>query len=137
MRIYLISRHGRRAEMQTYAHELEEMGHEIASSWIFGDGRDDCECGSAELERRALQNMSDLRRSDCCLAFSEPPGSPYDRGGRHTEMGAALAWSKRCILVGPPENVFHHARQVELCYTFEEVKRRLGDSQKCRKRRLT
>ncbi len=125
MRIYLIARKGRQAELCRRADELEAAGHEITSAWVRGDDKDDGDCTTAELLDRAAQNLDDIDRCDCCLAFGEPPGSPYDRGGRHVELGYALAQRKRCLVVGYLENVFHRSSLVEFCETFEEARAKL------------
>ena len=45
---------------------------------------------------------------DVLVAFSERPLSRDDvRGGRHVELGVALAVGKPVVLVGKPEHVFH------------------------------
>lgn len=42
------------------------------------------------------------------------------RGGRHVEFGMALALAKRCIVIGPRENVFHLLPQVEQYDSWEQ-----------------
>jgi len=48
----------------------------------------------------------------------------WQRGGRHVEFGLALAQGKHLILVGQPENVFHHLPQVRV---IPEVGERCAD----------
>ena len=48
----------------------------------------------------------------------------WQRGGWHVEFGLALAQGKHLILVGQPENVFHHLPQVRV---IPEVGERCAD----------
>jgi hypothetical protein len=111
-KVYLAARYSRRPEMLRVAAELTRMGHELTSRWILGDHQIDdqglsVEAKQAERERFAREDWEDLRAAEWVINFTEPPRSTNSRGGRHVEFGAALAWGKRCIVVGPRENVFH------------------------------
>ena len=57
---------------------------------------------------------------------TEPPREPSSsRGGRHVEFGIALARSKRLIVVGHRENVFHWLHMVEFYSEWLELLRKL------------
>ena len=110
MNIYLAARYDRRWEMLRVASALEDAGHQITSRWIQGGGRGD----SAVV--LAVEDLLDIRRADCLVSFTDDPtgdpaGAPL--GGRHVELGVALAAGKRLCLVGPRENIFHHLPCVE------------------------
>jgi hypothetical protein len=123
MKVYLMARYSRRFEMRDYARQLQAVGCEITSRWIWGGhelaqrvGRN----GAFYAHRRfAEEDWADLSAADCCIAFTEPGGelNGGGRGGRHVELGIALAWGKRVIVVGPRENLFYFLPQVEQ-YTF-------------------
>lgn len=113
-RIYLAARYARHPEMQDYAHQLASQGYQVTATWVWG-GHDvrAAQMGHASSEADALQaiwaaeDWADLQRADVCIAFTEGPNGPgRQRGGRHVELGAALAWDKRVIVVGPRENCF-------------------------------
>jgi hypothetical protein len=108
--IYLCARYGRRAELQGYAVQLQARGHVITSRWLI-DPPAYVDTGTttppAAMARRvALDNVTDVRLADTLLCFTEASDSPYGRGARHVEVGLALAWHKRLLVVGPEENVF-------------------------------
>ena len=130
MRIYLAARYSRREELCGYAAALRSFGHVVDARWLLGnhqihEGADKVELAtiSVPIEGRpfALDDYDDVANSDLLIAFSESPRSDASsRGGRHVEFGLALAWSKRVIVVGPRENVFHTLPQVEHHWTWEE-----------------
>lgn len=122
MKIYLAGRYSRRLELCGYRDELEAAGHVVTSTWLRGAeqtfGRDTLgaagesavESGGEEAtELRgncARVDYHDVLRSEVCVCFTEAPGSGASRGGRHVELGIALARGKRVIVVGYRENVF-------------------------------
>lgn len=112
--IYLAGRYGRRAELAHYAAHLTQAGHHITARWLSGahDGPPVPDDGIrlpgslADSQRFALEDVQDLQAADLVLVFTEPPGSPASRGGRHVELGMALAWEKAIVVIGGRENVF-------------------------------
>lgn len=111
MKIYLASRYSRIAEMQAVAADLVALGHTVTSRWIMGlhAATDDRLEEHAILTRRfAMEDLEDVHNADCCISFTEPARTGPTRGGRHVEFGAALAWGKRCYVIGHRENVFHY-----------------------------
>lgn len=95
--------------MRAIARDLEEDGIVVMSRWLLSDGplsRVDLQDGSAA--RFAAMDFEDLRGSNACIAFTEPPDSEVQgRGGRHVELGIAFGLDIPVLLVGPPEHVFH------------------------------
>lgn len=126
MKIYLASRYSRREELCGYRAELEAIGHTVTSRWLNGahqiadDGtplgeerekqfEDMADPRGAALRQSFLQeNMADVESADLLIAFTEEPrvGGGRSRGGRHVELGLALAWGKQIFVVGPRENLF-------------------------------
>lgn len=115
MQIYLASRYSRAPEMREVRAKLVDLGHKVTSRWIdmpYGDpepvdgvhrwDRDDA-C------RIAIEDMEDLTASDMVVSFTENIADlkKTSKGGRHVEFGAALAFNKIMIRIGPFENVFH------------------------------
>lgn len=125
MRIYLAARYSRFPEMQTYAKDIERMGHIVTSRWILGD-HDIRAHGQSDADHYmplwAQEDWYDLAQADLCISFTEPPGDipGRGRGGRHVEFGIALMAGKPCIVVGYRENVFHWLPHVHFCHTWEE-----------------
>ena len=123
MRIYLAARYSRLQELNLYAGELRAIGHTVDARWLLGDhqiheGADKVEAAtiSVPIEGQpfAQDDYEDVYNADLLIAFSEEPRADgSSRGGRHVELGLALAWQKRVIVVGPCENVFHTLPQIE------------------------
>jgi len=111
--------------MREVAAELRRRGYKVTSSWIDTDFPTASEGSSAappELhEKYAAISVADLVRADCCLSFTETPGTVMSRGGRAVEFGMALAWGKGLVIVGPCENIFHHLRNVKVYDDLETM----------------
>lgn len=121
--VYLAARYGRRMELSDYADTLLSEGYTVTSRWLSGkhepkDGRE--LATPAERARWAKEDWADVMRADCVISFTEEEGSRYSRGGRHVEFGAALAMNKKCIIIGPQENVFHCLPEVEHFDTWQD-----------------
>lgn len=116
MRIYLMARYSRHEEMQQVAKALQLLGHTVTSRWIWGNHRAHDEAiGTGtitNIEKQIAQNdVFDLWTAECAIGFSEELRTPT-RGGRHVELGMALAWGKQVIIVGGYEHVFHTLPQI-------------------------
>jgi hypothetical protein len=113
MDIYLSARFDRRAEIANYAPILLRHGFGIASSWLW-DPQEPTWDGA--VRAAAEVDLNELDHADVLIAFTEAP-NPIggNTGGRHVELGYALAKGKRIIVVGPRENVFHHLPGIYCC----------------------
>ena len=111
VKIYLMARYSRHPEMQAVAWRLRHMGHVVTSRWIWGEHQaSDAAIGTGTLgafeQRLACEDIEDLHAAALCVGFSEPLRSG-SRGGRHVELGMALALGKSIVVVGGHEHVFH------------------------------
>jgi len=119
MKIYLAARYTRRLELCQYWHELESMGHSVTSRWLNGshqinsaglplgdEGELAVESGDHCAAHFAQEDIADVYAADLMIAFTEQPRSGHSRGGRHVELGLAIAREKPILIVGPRENVF-------------------------------
>lgn len=131
MRIYLAARYSRREELLGVRDVVEAMGGVVTSRWLNGDhqlsdtGTPIGENGEALVEngdgdraaalraKFAQDDYDDVMSAQTLIAFTEEPRTSNSRGGRHVELGLALAWRKRVIVVGPRENVFCWLPEVE------------------------
>lgn len=121
MKIYLAARYSRIDEINRYADQLRALGFEITSRWLEGNHQaenDQLGTGAAA-ERFAQEDWHDLQSAELVVSFTEAPRTSNSRGGRHVEFGAALAWGKTCIVVGPRENVFHCLPDVTVFHSWE------------------
>jgi hypothetical protein len=120
--------------MQQYAKDLAQAGITVTSRWILGD-HDLRAHGQAEadhfLPRWAQEDWDDLCAAEIVISFTEGPGEVAGRarGGRHVELGIALALRKRCLIVGFRENVFHWMPAIEFYATWNEALSHLAEEQ--------
>jgi hypothetical protein len=123
--VYLASRFARRDEMKAIAAELEHHGYEVTSRWLTSTAAlatTELE-GSGRAAELATMDLEDVRRASVCIVFTEPPEqSRPGRGGRHTELGIALALGLRVMLVGPREHVFHCLPDIEQFRSWSEAR---------------
>lgn len=111
--IYLAARYSRNEEMRRYRDILEqEFGFSVTSRWIDQHGNQlEESMGPSEIAANltgaaafAAKDIEDVRAAQILIHFTT--GEPGGKGGRHTEMGIALALGKHITIIGPRENVF-------------------------------
>lgn len=126
--VYLSGRFLLAEDLQRARMGLVAAGLECTARWLDGD------LGGARV--MAAIDFDDVKRSHALVAWADPAVefSPYPfaaRGGRHVEVGLAMAWGIPVYVVGPRENVFHHLtpeRATILHFdTWAEVLERLVD----------
>ena len=149
MRIYLTARYSRREELCVYREQLRKLGYDVQSRWLNGEhqidnaGKPIGEHGEALVEGTlrsgeqmsereqseraaalrtsfAADDFEDVMTADVVINFTEPPRTTFNRGGRHVELGIALAIGARVIVIGYRENIFHWLPQVEYYETWEQ-----------------
>lgn len=125
-RIYLAARFARREELREIAEELAKAGARVTSRWLDESPLRDWELGNARAATLAEMDFGDLRSADVCIAFTEGGEGPSGRGGRHAELGIALALNLRVIVVGPREHVFHCLPAVEQYPDWERARQALA-----------
>jgi len=138
VRIYLAARYSRRQELSEYATQLRDLGHIVTSTWIDGHHEASSPHGpraeqladGAERRGWALEDWADLARSDALICFTEQAGPTvlYARvsGGRHVELGIALAWELDVMIVGPRENLYHWLPEVMAYPTWDDALRSIA-----------
>lgn len=129
-KIYLAARYSRRVELCGYRADLEALGIEVTSRWLNGshqldnqgipitdDGERRFEAGDPSVDHLrahfATEDVADVLAAEVLVAFTEEPRVANSRGGRHVELGIALASGKHVVVIGPRENVFCWLPQVE------------------------
>lgn len=60
----------------------------------------------------ARLDLADVDRADVLVALNPPGWEDRGTGGRHVELGYALAKQKRVVLVGHSTNIFHYLSDV-------------------------
>lgn len=93
-------------------HALEARGHAVTSSWLRGaEGMD---AAHAQLD------LDDVARAEVLLALNPAGWERSGTGGRHAELGYALALGKRIVLIGVRSHIFHYHARVEVLSTLAE-----------------
>jgi hypothetical protein len=122
---YLAGRYSRREELCRYRADLIMSGHAVTARWLDGSHQLDnvgtpigdrgealVEAFSPEAQalaaKFAFDDYDDVMAAEELIAFTETPGggNGRNRGGRHVELGIALARQIPITIVGPRENVF-------------------------------
>lgn len=123
-RFYVSARFGRQEEARQVADQVTRAtGWECTAKWLDAspDGDATIHESAALMAFTATGDLSDIGRADVmfCLTepvepvlFRDPTGEPLvpagaARGGRHVEVGYAIARAIPVIIIGPRENVFH------------------------------
>lgn len=111
-KLYLAARFADQAMMRVVGDYLTGLDFVITARWVYG--------GEAGLSRAgcALMDIEDVDAADTVVSFTQPERSYNIGGGRHTELGYALAKGKRLVVIGPREQIFHYHPAVEVHATL-------------------
>ncbi len=124
MKIYLASRFSRRLEMKDVRTQLEALGHQVTSRWLYEEIQA-VEVTISELpfrynQRCAENDLEDVSIANAVVSFTEGPDTGT-RGDRHIEAGFGLGQGKRMLAVGHRENIFHYLPEVEFFETKDAL----------------
>lgn len=114
MKVYIAAPYELHGKACATASWLESQGIEVTSSWLNPGtfGNDD---------KTARLDLDDVARADLLLALNPEAWRKSGTGGRHVELGYALALGKQIVLVGVRTNVFHHLDCVRVIERVEEL----------------
>jgi hypothetical protein len=118
MRVYIAADSFLQEEVRVLRNKLRSRGIEVTSHWI--DAKlENLTVGITEkqLEDAATNNFDDIDRAAYLIAYNPLKRHKQGTGGRHVEMGYALAKFKKVLYVGEKlENVFHrHPNVIWVC----------------------
>lgn len=119
MKIYIAAPYPLRDMAIVMMQVLEQHGHEVTSRWL---REPDNFC-----DKHALKDLDDVAASDVLLALNYSGWEEKGTGGRHVELGYALALGKRVIVYGKRSNIFHHLNVVTVVDTFEKAMELMHD----------
>jgi len=101
-KVYLSGSYLQRVTLANLAGHLRDQGVIICTRWLDGRGENMSRDGQARMD------LEDIRECDVLVHIAPGQvGDGYRSGGRHVELGYALAFGKPIIHVGQAENVFH------------------------------
>ena len=106
-KIYVGASYPRIEEAKALKIELEKLGYDIVSSWLLSDNEGYDTSSTEHLRMCAIRDFEEIEAANSfvCLTDGE---EQLTHGGRHTELGIALALKKDIWLIGPRESVFHY-----------------------------
>lgn len=122
MRLYIAGAYAARDVLREEKRFYEERGHRVISSWLQGTRPitpgtigTSPESSLSDVKRHAIDDLSQVADADALVLYTaeamvrlEPSlaGALLTSGGRHVEMGYAIAKGTPVIVVGPQENIF-------------------------------
>jgi nucleoside 2-deoxyribosyltransferase len=99
---------------------LFDSGFECTARWIL-DGL------SGDTTETAEGDLADVARADVLVALNPATWKDRGTGGRHVELGYALALKKPVLLLGVRSNVFHYLDGVWLASDVNDLVGQLTD----------
>jgi nucleoside 2-deoxyribosyltransferase len=131
MRVYLAASYSRKKEIFERAEHLRSLGVEVTSTWMLEPHSPNSTLGELPFEEYvslAERDLEEINEADTIILFTQDPTKPFVRGGRMHEFGYAHASSKRLIIIGPRENIFHYLPIVEVHHSWESFTRSLKNA---------
>ena len=113
MKVYIAAPYELRDRAISLMQTLERVGHEVTSSWLKGVDRDD--------HATAQKDLDEVAAADMLMLINPGEFRNKGTGGRHVEVGYALALGKRVQVLGVRSNIFHHLDHVTVIDWDNEV----------------
>ena len=104
MKVYIAAPYPIRDRAVSVMHVLELTGIEVTSRWL--------KAPDEMTDEHARKDLEDVAEADVLLALNPDGWEEKGTGGRHVELGYALARGKPVLLVGERSNIFHHLSTV-------------------------
>lgn len=123
MKVYIAAPYPVRDRAATMMRVLELRGVEVTSRWLKAP---DTMC-----DEHARKDLEDVAAADVLLALNPEGWEDKGTGGRHVELGYAIALGKPILLVGERTNIFHYLSsivQVDEISDFSKHVKTLGDT---------
>jgi hypothetical protein len=103
-RVYIAAPYPCIEDANDLASRFVDDGIVVTSRWLRGDG---------DLSPTwARRDLGDVAAADVLVALNPPEWHERGTGGRHVELGFALAMWKPIVLVGEISNIFHRLPEV-------------------------
>lgn len=145
-RVYIAAPYVARDHIRELADELIAIGYHVTSRWLdetheIGASTAGAATGLTDetVSRHALDDLADVRSADVFVAVTAKQSGalpPFgNSGGRHVEMGYALARELHIVVVGEPENIFQRMKTVTVVRDWHQavvhLSARLVSAERC------
>lgn len=128
MKIYLASRFERQTELRVYAGQLRAAGHIVTARWLVEESDVVLKSGWASDPNVLIKfAQADLKDIEDCDLFAVFTHDGMARGGMHVELGYALAFNKRVMVIGPRPTLFHFLPHVLQFDTWDAARSFIGN----------
>ncbi len=104
VRVYIAAPYPLRRNAVALMKALEDAGIVVTSRWLKEN--------DTLADEHACNDLDDVARADLLVALNPPEWAEKGTGGRHVELGYALALHKWILLVGPRTNMFHYLSSI-------------------------
>lgn len=104
MKVYIAAPYPERNLAIAVMRALEAKDVEVTSSWLKIVEQND--------SPTAQKDLADVAACDVLLAINPPAWANAGTGGRHVELGYAIALNKKIVLAGDRTNIFHYLDHV-------------------------
>lgn len=112
MNIYIACPYEMRERAKHVANVLAIDKHTITARWLLDSHDGDDKGDATDWPRHAVEDLRDVQAAECVVVLNPEGFETKGTGGRHTELGIALALGHRVLLVGQRSQVFHHTPSV-------------------------
>lgn len=109
MNVYIAAPYEARKAAVALAAVVESLGCSLCASWLTPEHNDDGKnspLGDVPVVH-ALEDLEDVLACDIFIVLNPKGFERSGTGGRHVELGVAIATRKPIILIGERTNVFH------------------------------
>lgn len=123
MKIYLAAPYAARDVLKEHLEFWADRGHEVTCGWVKGTrplGTESYGISEVstheEVQAHAAMDLADVDAADAVVLYTaqyvaavaglDPIAHNLTSGGRHVEVGYALAKDKPVVVIGPLENIF-------------------------------
>lgn len=117
--VYIAAPFPEKAWALRVANGLEAQGIRNTSRWLH-------QVDPPDTDEFARQDLADILRCDVLVALNPDGWAETGTGGRHVELGYALACGIPALLVGERTNVFHHLTHVKVVDDTEDLAKHIA-----------
>ena len=123
MKIYIAAPWQYRSHAILLMTKLVEKGHEVTSSWLVvdDDSADGLPTSLEGADKYARADLNDVEAADMLVAINPKEFANAGTGGRHVELGYAIARGKQIVLFGERSNIFHSLSNIRLITSLEDL----------------